>query len=187
MIDYFLSRSRVYAQQPRFGGIPDQGLIAIASRGTLIVFNRPYEAEHFAQLAGIFPHEVIHHDAVNTGVEESILNGLSALVHMQILARHPELATTGTELSRQMNDLVLLLVNSRAPGSSRIAIVAPTASGVAPGSAPNGARLLHPVLEGPRLVSQAATASPPQRRPPRLCSPLCCGSSSPRGSRSRNH
>jgi hypothetical protein len=138
VIDYFLSHSRDYAGQPRFDPIPDQSVIANATGGgssRLILFNPRYEAEHFALLTGVFPHEVLHHDTGEPpGPEEAILNGLSAMVHMQILARHPELATSGTELSRQTNSQAAILANSRAPGSAHIAIVAPNGRGVAPGS-----------------------------------------------------
>lgn len=148
----------------RFGGIPYQQLIAMVIGNTgsrMVHFNRRYELEHFALLTGVVAHEILHHDTSNPRVEEAILNATTALVHMQLLSRHPELAHTGTELSRQLNDLVLLLVNSRMPGSSRIALVAPAGKGIAPGSARSQPDLLTFFLKREILIGDRSATSAP--------------------------
>jgi hypothetical protein len=130
-------RSREYGNPPRFQAMP-WNVVGAATGPDLkraILFNPRYPSEHFALFTGIFAHEVLHHDMSAPPTEEVILNTLSAIVHMQVLSRQPELATSGTELSRRMNDLVLVLVNSRVPDSSRSAIIAPKGQGTAPGSA----------------------------------------------------
>jgi hypothetical protein len=154
VIDYFLSRSY---DALRFGSLPDQNAVAAATGGGRVIsVNRRYEAEHFAYLTGVFPHEVLHHDSGNApGPEEAILTGLTAIVHMQVLSRHPELATSGTELSRQLNTHVLLLVNSRAPGSPGIALVAANGRGIAPGGS----------LKAPDFFTFFASRSPAQTSP----------------------
>jgi hypothetical protein len=130
--------SRTYAAGPRFCNcLPNAlGIGAATGGGTVILFNARYQNEHFAQLSGVLAHEILHQYPGNsTPAEEVILNTLTALVHMQVLNRQPEVATLGTELSRYLNDWVLMLVNSRAPGSPRSAVVAPKGKGTAPGSA----------------------------------------------------
>ena len=90
------------------------GIGAASGGGTVIFFDARYQNEHFAQLSGILAHEILHQYPGNsTPAEEVILNTLTALVHMQVLSRQPEVATLGTELSRYLNDWVLMLVNSR--------------------------------------------------------------------------
>jgi hypothetical protein len=118
----------------RYGGVSNPTAVAQAS-GSSVLVNRRYASEHFGLLIGVIPHEILHHDNAVPGVEEAILNGLTAIVYLQTLARHPELATSGTELSREKNDEALRLLNSRSPGSSRAALVVPNGRGIAPGSA----------------------------------------------------
>jgi hypothetical protein len=57
-------------------------------------------------------------------------------VHLQLVARVPRLAWTGTELARRQNSLAITLFNSRRPGSSRITLCAPDGPGTIPGGAP---------------------------------------------------
>ena len=148
----------------RFGGIPYQDLVAMVNDRTgsrAVYVNRRYELEHFALLPTVVAHEILHHDTSNPRVEEAILNATTALIHMQVLSRHPELAYTGTELSRQLNDLVLLLANSRAPGSSRSAIVAPTGKGSAPGSARSQPDLLTFFLKRETVIGDRSARAAP--------------------------
>jgi hypothetical protein len=139
VIEFFLARD-TYAQPPRFGGLP----ITVIGRASVvagqskiqIVFNRRFQSDHFALLSGAFAHEILHHDApIGNLAEETILSAVTAVVHLQLLSRHPELGARDTELSRYMNDYVLAFVNSRPQGSSRSAIVVPNGKGIAPGSA----------------------------------------------------
>jgi hypothetical protein len=156
----------------RFGGIPQQEAVAMVAGAPnrIVLFNRRYESEHFALQIGVIAHEILHHDAANNATEEAILNATTALIHMQVLNRHPELAHTGTELSRQLNDLVLLFVNSRAPGASRSAIVAAAGKGIAPGSARSQPDFLTFFLKRKGLLYSDASVTPPA--PPAFASVL---------------
>jgi hypothetical protein len=158
VIDYFLSRS--YAAL-RFGTLPSATAVAASTgSGQVISFNGRYEGEHFALLSGVFAHEILHHDFARSGNEEAVLTALTTVVHMQLQSRHPELATSGTELARQLNTFVLLLANSRAPGSPRIAIVAPNGRGIAPGSALTEPDFFTFVLKHPNTGGDPAGMSP---------------------------
>lgn len=140
VIEYLLTRTTDSAP-PRFGGLGPQALGRSAGAPgqsrTQIILNVRHRSEHFALLGPIFAHEILHHDLQANYPEEVILNALTAVVHMQLVSRHPELATSGTELSRYMNEWVLEFMNSRAPGSSRSAIVVKGGKGVALGSGRN--------------------------------------------------
>jgi hypothetical protein len=123
----------------RYGGLP-QAFIAGSAGGDsnrVVTVNGRYRTEDFRYLVGIMAHELFHHDFSNTQAEEAVLNTLSALDYMRVLLVYPELAQTRTELSRQMNDLVLIYLNSREAGSPVSEIYAPTGTGVAPGSPRN--------------------------------------------------
>jgi hypothetical protein len=136
VIGDFLSRS--YVRAPWFCNcLPYPTAIGAATGGgTLIAFNLRYQGEHFALFSGVLAHEILHQAHGNSlPAEEVILNTLTATVHTQVVSRRPGLATSGTELSRYLNDSVLMLANSRTPGSSRSAVVAPRGRGTAPGSA----------------------------------------------------
>jgi hypothetical protein len=130
LVEYYLSRTYVVTQ---FSVVARQKTIASAT-GSGIIFSERYEREHFALLAAVFAHEILHHDIGAAATEEVLLHAVASAVHMQLLDRHPRLATLGTELARFMNDEVLLFVNSRVPGSSKSAIVVPNGKGTAPGS-----------------------------------------------------
>ena len=123
----------------RFGSIPQQGLIAITagSGPRFIRFNNRYEREDFRYLVGIIGHEALHDDTSGPGSEEAILNSLSGMAYLQVLSRHPGLAYTGTELSRQMNDLALLFLNTHEHGSPNSEVYAPTGKAIAPASPRN--------------------------------------------------
>ena len=125
----------------RYGGLPNQGLIAdllwrVDDQQAVIVNSR-YRSEDFRYLVGIMGHEFLHHDGSNPTSEEAILNSLSAMTYVQVLIEHPELAYTRTELSRQMNDLALIFLNSRENDSPNSEVYAPTGVGVAPTSPRN--------------------------------------------------
>jgi hypothetical protein len=134
-IDHFLNSGKFVPI--RYGGVQ---IGAVASSGGLprqIVVSRRYQSEDFRYLVGIIGHEVLHDDASTPRAEEAILNSLTAMTYVQVLARHPELAYKGTELSRMMDDEALLFLNTREKGSPNSQIVAPTGRGVAPGSPRN--------------------------------------------------
>jgi hypothetical protein len=131
-IDTFLRNPRGV----RFGGLQIR-MVGRAQAGSEIILNGRYRSEHFALLSAMLAHEILHHDPTTNFAEEIVLNAVTSIVHMQLLARRPELATSRTELSRYMNEWALLLANSRRPGSPRIALIAPSGRGVAPGSPEN--------------------------------------------------
>ena len=100
----------------RYGSLPNTSFIAGSAGGDVdrvVSVNNRYATEDFRYLVGIMAHELFHHDVSNPQSEEAVLNTLSALDYMRVLLVYPELAHTGTELSRQMNDLVLIYLNSR--------------------------------------------------------------------------
>lgn len=121
----------------RYGPLP--GVDAIANvRGAstqrrMLSVNDRYEREDFRYLVGVMGHEFLHDDAELRRAEEVVLNGLSGMTYLQVLRTDPQLAHTGTELSRQMNTLALLFLNSRERRSPNSELYAPTGTGVFPG------------------------------------------------------
>lgn len=116
-----------------FGGIAES--IATSTGARAIVIDKRYEREHFGLFTNVIAHEILHDDPRNSGAEEATSTAVQALVHLQVLSRHPGLAGLGTELARRINTTVLAWTNSRVPGSASSAIVAPSGRGVFPGGA----------------------------------------------------
>jgi len=100
------------------------------------VVNERYRAEVPTLLAGSLAHDLLWSGPGAGQYEEVVLHALVALVHLQLLARTPALAQTGTELARRQNSLAITLLNSRHPGSADIAVRAPDGPGTIPGGAP---------------------------------------------------
>ena len=125
------------------------GLGATASPGRIVgpatddgssahrVVNERYRAEVPTLLSGSLAHDLLWSGPGAGQYEEVVLHALVALVHLQLLARAPALARTGTELGRRQNSLAITLLNSRHPGSADIAVKAPDGPGTIPGGAPN--------------------------------------------------
>jgi hypothetical protein len=101
------------------------------------VVNERYRAEHPALLALSLTHDLLWRGAGASQCEEATLHALGAMVHVQLLARCPELARTGTELARRQNSLAITLLNSRHPGNADISLIAPDGPGTIPGGAPS--------------------------------------------------
>jgi len=101
------------------------------------VVNERYRAEHPALLAGSLAHALLWSGPGAGQYEEATLHALGALVHVQLLARSPSLASTGTELARRQSSLAITLLNSRHPGRAEISVVAPDGPGTIPGGAPS--------------------------------------------------
>lgn len=101
------------------------------------VVNERYGAEVPTLLAGSLAHDLLWSGPGAGQYEEVVLHALVALVHLQLLARSPELARTGTELARRQNSLAITLLNSRHPRSADIAVIAPDGPGTIPGGAPS--------------------------------------------------
>jgi hypothetical protein len=101
------------------------------------VVNERYRAEHPALLALSLTHDLLWRGPGASQCEEATLHALGAMAHVQLLARSPALASTGTELARRQNSLAITLLNSRQPGSADISLIAPDGPGTIPGGAPS--------------------------------------------------
>jgi hypothetical protein len=111
------------------------GPVSDASTAARVV-NERYRAEVPTLLAGSLAHDLLWSGPGAGQYEEVVLHALVALVHLQLLARTPALAHTGTELARRQNSLAITLLNSRRPGSPDVAVRAPDGPGTIPGGAP---------------------------------------------------
>jgi hypothetical protein len=100
------------------------------------VVNERYRAEDPRLLLPSIVHDVLWSGPGAGHAEETVLHGLGAYVHAALLARAPELATTGTELARRQSSITITLLNSRQPGTATITLVAPDGPGTVPGGAP---------------------------------------------------
>lgn len=86
-----------------------------------IVVNSKYQYEDFRLLGSILSHETLHQDPANGGKEELINNVVDSTTYGEALLTNPELATSGTELTRRLNTKLMARVNSRdANGALRI-------------------------------------------------------------------
>lgn len=121
------------ASPGRIVGPPDAADATIATR----VVNRRYQAEIPTLLAGSLAHDLLWSGPGAGQHEEVVLHALLALVHLQLLARTPTLASVGTELARRQNSLAITLLNSRRPGTAEISVRSPDGPGTIPGGAPN--------------------------------------------------
>jgi hypothetical protein len=129
------------------------GPAADATVGERVVNDR-YRAEVPTLLAGSLAHDLLWSGPGAGQYEEVVLHALVALVHLQLLARHPALARTGTELARRQNSLAITLLNSRHPGEADIAVRAPDGPGTIPGGAPG--------MQTPDFWSIPFVSGPPQ-------------------------
>jgi len=132
--------------------------------GGVRVVNERYRAEHPALFAASLTHDLLWSGASAGQYEECLLHALGAMVHVQLLARAPSLASLGTELARRQNSLAITLLNSRHPGSADVALIAPDGAGTIPGGAPamqTADFWSVPFVSGP----PAATDAPPALEP----------------------
>ncbi|MEP6623921.1 MAG: hypothetical protein ABJC79_05735 [Acidimicrobiia bacterium] len=103
---------------------------------TTRVVNRRYQAEDARLLLPSIVHDLLWSGPAAGHAEETVLHALGAYVHTQLLARAPELASTGTELARRQNSITITLLNSRRPGSATVTLVASDGPGTIPGGDP---------------------------------------------------
>lgn len=101
------------------------------------VVNDRYRAEHPALMASSIAHDLLWNVNGAGQFEEATLHMIVALVHLQLVALHPEIAHTGSELARRQNSLAISLLNSRQPGQSELRVIAPDGPGTLPGGAPS--------------------------------------------------
>jgi hypothetical protein len=101
------------------------------------VVNDRYRAEDARLLLPSIVHDLLWSGPGAGHAEETILHGLGAYVHAQLLARDHTLADLRTELARRQNSLTITLLNSRRPGRFTITLVAPDGPGTIPGGAPS--------------------------------------------------
>jgi hypothetical protein len=144
-------------ERVRLGATASPGRIvgpaAEATDGERVVNDR-YRAEVPTLLAGSLAHDLLWSGPGAGQYEEVVLHALVALVHLQLLARDPALARTGTELARRQNSLAITLLNSRHPGEADIAVRAPDGPGTIPGGAPG--------MQTPDFWSIPFVSGPPQ-------------------------
>jgi hypothetical protein len=100
------------------------------------VVNERYRAEDPRLLLPSIVHDVLWSGPDAGHAEETVLHALGAYVHAALLARAPELGSTGTELARRQSSITITLLNSRREGSGTITLVAPDGPGTLPGGAP---------------------------------------------------
>jgi len=177
-------RGRLPVESLRYGrttvagrvvGIPYQAITA----GERCVSTR-YRSEHFALVAPSLVHDLLWSGPGAGHAEETTLHALLALVHVQLLARHPELGEQRTELARRQHSLALTFLNSRHPGDARVSLVAPDGPGTVPGGAPalqspdfwsvpfgpraeDGAPVPAPVVRTLVALADPAAPTPPDR------------------------
>lgn len=78
----------------------------------IIEVNERFQAESPFLFTNSLAHESLHNDRTNSIVEEEALSAFDTLIYLEQLARHPELARSGTWLSRWMNTNALSRLNS---------------------------------------------------------------------------
>jgi len=79
-----------------------------------IEINEKFQAENPFLFTDTIAHEALHDDESNSIVEEEINYTFDTLVYLELLAYYPELAQSGTWLSRWMNTNALSRLNSGA-------------------------------------------------------------------------
>jgi hypothetical protein len=79
-----------------------------------IEINEKFQAENPFLFTDTIAHEALHNDNSNSIVEEEINYTFDTLVYLELLAYYPELAHSGTWLSRWMNTNALSRLNSGA-------------------------------------------------------------------------
>jgi hypothetical protein len=137
LVDAFLDWGTA-ATALRVGAPASPGrVVGPAANGDLSVrlVNARYRAEHPVLLAPSLTHDLLWSGPGAGQYEEVVLHALCALVHVQLVARHPFVADLGTELARRQHSLAITLLNSRHPGSADISLVAPDGPGTIPGGA----------------------------------------------------
>jgi hypothetical protein len=137
LLDAFLAwRTPVTAL--RIGAPASPGrIVGPAAHGDLSVrlVNARYRAEHPALVAPSLTHDLLWSGPGAGQYEEATLHALCALVHVQLVARHPFIADLRTELARRQHSLAITLLNSRRPGRPEISVIAPDGPGTIPGGA----------------------------------------------------
>lgn len=104
----------------RYGGLPTT-VIARTSFSVFtpgddeqfeIIFNRRFQYESPFLFTSVWAHETLHSDKVGALYEEAANTSFQGLIYLRQLARHPALATPGTELARVSNSWALARLNS---------------------------------------------------------------------------
>ena len=137
LLDAFLDW-RTVVTALRVGAPASPGrVVGPAAQGDLSarLVNARYRAEHPVLLAPSLTHDLLWSGPGAGQYEEVVLHALCALVHVQLVARHPFVADLGTELARRQHSLAITLLNSRHPGSPDVSLIAPDGPGTIPGGA----------------------------------------------------
>jgi hypothetical protein len=77
-----------------------------------ITFKSSHQADNPFLFSRLFVHEALHQDPSGGTLEEAAAVSLDSLFLLGQLARHPELAATGSEVARRNNSNALLRLNS---------------------------------------------------------------------------
>jgi hypothetical protein len=120
----------------RYGPTASPGRVIGPDATGARVVNERYRFEHPLLVVPSLVHTLLWTGESANQFEEVVLHSLGSRAHLQLLARLPALAVTGTELARRQSSLTLSLFNSRRPGSARIVLVAPDGPGTIPGGDP---------------------------------------------------
>ena len=136
-LDAFLA-GRTPVRELRVGAPASPGRVVGPGPGGddgIRVVNARYRAEHPVLVAPSLVHDLLWSGPDAGQYEEVVLHALCALVHTQLLARHPFVGDLRTELARRQHSLAITLLNSRHPGRAELSVVAPDGPGTIPGGA----------------------------------------------------
>jgi len=119
-----------------YGDLDAPGRVIGNDENGVRVVNARYSGEHPALLALSLTHDLLWSGEGAAHDEEATLHALGAMVHLQLIARHPAIAHTGTELARRQNSLAVTLLESRRHHDAAFRAREPEGAGTIPGGAP---------------------------------------------------
>jgi hypothetical protein len=135
VFDAFLA-GRTFVRVLRVGAPASPGRVVGPGPGGddgIRLVNARYRAEHPVLVAPSLVHDLLWSGPGAGQYEEVVLHALCAVVHTQLLARHPFVGDLRTELARRQHSLAITLLNSRNPGRAELSVVAPDGPGTIPG------------------------------------------------------
>ncbi len=133
-IEFFLSSDRFealvlkdYSESRRPDALAFSEMGA-GGRRLLSVSATAFADASFAQAIASIGHEINHDDFLGGPAEEAIIGTLTAVAHLQVLARQPSLLAERSPMARMNNTQAMALLNSREAGSGEIRILAEPAT-----------------------------------------------------------
>jgi hypothetical protein len=91
---------------------PARAVVDPNTQQVAYVFNPKFQNENPFQFSSLIAHEVLHSDLPVTTTEEVTALGIQSSIYLEQLAKHPELASANTELTRRNNTNALARLNS---------------------------------------------------------------------------